>query len=185
MSWTWRGFWDFKASTFHVLPVNSKGINTPFINQDRFLNLHQNDIFATCFHFISDLISDSLEWISILTSFNHSARWPGQLAFPLDSKSLRDSVFYNQLHVSNIKCQRCATCTFFLFLIVVDLRCCVHFGCTEQWFRFYACVFRYTHIHFFSDSFLLQLLRNIGHSSLDYTVGPCWSSILHVAVGIG
>ena len=42
--------------------------------------------------------------------------------------------------------------------------------------------YTYTYIHSFSSSFPLRLLQNIKQSSLCYTVGPCWLSVVNIAV---
>ena len=40
----------------------------------------------------------------------------------------------------------------------------------------------HTYISFFQILFPYRLLQNIEHSSLCYTVGPCWLSILNIVV---
>ena len=42
----------------------------------------------------------------------------------------------------------------------------------------------HTHIFFFQILFPYRLLENIKNSSLCYTVGPCWLSILYLVVGL-
>ena len=66
---------------------------------------------------------------------------------------------------------------FILYWIIVDLQC-VSFKCTTKWFS-------YTYIHvsiLFQILSPLKLLQNIEYSSLCYTVGPCWLSVLYIVV---
>jgi len=66
---------------------------------------------------------------------------------------------------------------FVLYWIIVDLQC-VSFKCTTKWFS-------YTYIHvsiLFQILSPLKLLQNIEYSSLCYTVGPCWLSVLYIVV---
>ena len=42
----------------------------------------------------------------------------------------------------------------------------------------------HTYIYFFQILFPYRLLQNIEYSSLCYTVGPCWLSILYIVVHI-
>ena len=78
--------------------------------------------------------------------------------------------------------------SFKIFLInlfnwmIVDLQCHVHFRCTEQWFS-YTYIHTYIHVPF-QILFPYSLLQNIEYSSLCYTVGPCWLSILYIVVCI-
>ena len=65
---------------------------------------------------------------------------------------------------------------FFFFLIgsTVDLKCCVSFNCTAKWFSY-----KHIYIIFFQILFPYRLLKNT-----EYTVGPCWLSVLHIVVCI-
>ena len=58
------------------------------------------------------------------------------------------------------------------------------FRCTAKWFQVY--IYIYIYIYHISILFQLlfpyRLLQNIKYSSLCYTVGPCWLSVLHIAV---
>ena len=58
----------------------------------------------------------------------------------------------------------------------VDLQCCVSFKCTAKWFS-------YTYI-LFQIIFHYRLLQDTEYSSLYYTVGPCYLSILYIIVCI-
>ena len=68
---------------------------------------------------------------------------------------------------------------------IVDLQCYVTFRCTAQWFSFtyiYIYIYKiYIYIIYIYIQILFpyKLLQNIEHSSLCYTVGPCWLSILY------
>ena len=76
----------------------------------------------------------------------------------------------------------------------VDLQCCVNFCCTAKWlsytyisfFIFFSIIFfSVIHIHvsiLFQILFPFRLLQSIEQSSLFYTVGPCWLSILNIPV---
>ena len=68
---------------------------------------------------------------------------------------------------------------FFLVLIlhwsIVDYQCCVSF-------RYPAKGFSYTRVCSFSNSFFIRLLQSTEQSSLCCTVGPCWLSVLNIAV---
>ena len=66
-----------------------------------------------------------------------------------------------------------------LYWSIVDLQCCVSFRCTAKWI-----MYAYTYIYSFSDLFPYKLLQNIEYSSLCYTVGPCWLSLLHMKVKV-
>ena len=66
---------------------------------------------------------------------------------------------------------------FILHWSIIDLQCCVSFRCIAKWFS-------YTYIPSFSDSFPYRLLQNTESSSLCYTVGPYWLSILHIVMCI-
>ena len=66
-------------------------------------------------------------------------------------------------------------CIFFFNWNIVDLQCCIGFRCTAQWFSY-----TYIYIYFFQILFPYRLLQNIEYSSLCYTVGPCWLSILYI-----
>ena len=60
---------------------------------------------------------------------------------------------------------------------IVYLQCCVCFRCTTKWFSYtYICIF------FFQIFFPCRLLQNIEYTSLYYTVGPFWLSILDTVV---
>ena len=49
----------------------------------------------------------------------------------------------------------------------------------------YVCVYIYIYIYIpFQILFPYRLLQNIEHSSLCYTVGPCWLSIFYIVVCI-
>ena len=62
---------------------------------------------------------------------------------------------------------------------IADLQSCVSFCCTAKWISY-----MYTYIHSFLDSIPYRLLQNIEYSSLCYTVGPCFLSILYIVVCI-
>ena len=48
----------------------------------------------------------------------------------------------------------------------------------------HKCIYIYTYIFFFYILFHYRLLQGIQYSSLCYTVGPCWLSILHTSSAI-
>ena len=66
---------------------------------------------------------------------------------------------------------------FILYWSTVDLQCCDSFKCIPKWFSY-----TYTYIYLFQNIFPFRLLQNIKQSSLCYTVGPCWLSILNIVV---
>ena len=59
---------------------------------------------------------------------------------------------------------------------IADLQCCVSFWCRAKWFSYIYILFQIL--------FHYSLLQDIEYSSLYYTVGPCWLSILYVIVCI-
>ena len=69
---------------------------------------------------------------------------------------------------------------FIFYWTIVDLQCCVSFRCMAKWF---ICMYTYTFIRF-QILFPCKLSQNIEQSSLCYTVGPCWLSILCIVVCI-
>ena len=66
---------------------------------------------------------------------------------------------------------------FILHWSIIELQCCVSFRCIATWFS-------YTYIPSFQILFPYKLLQNIELSSLCYTVGPFWLSILHIIMYI-
>ena len=64
---------------------------------------------------------------------------------------------------------------FISYWSTVDYCCCISFRCILRWFSY-----KYTWIYYFSNSDPIRLLQNIEQSSLFYTVGPCWLSILNI-----
>ena len=67
---------------------------------------------------------------------------------------------------------------FFLNWSIVDLQCCASLCCIAEWLS-------YTHLYIlFYILFHYGLSREIGCSSLCYSVGPCCLSILNVIVCI-
>ena len=88
-----------------------------------------------------------------------------------------------------------------LFVFFFKNHCSVSFRCTEKWFSYtsiYICMCIYVYIYvcviyiyinkyiyiLFQILFPYRLLENIEYSSLRYTVGPCWLSILYIVVWI-
>ena len=63
----------------------------------------------------------------------------------------------------------------FFFWSIVDLSCCISFRYTAQWLNY---------IHFFQILFPYRLLQNVEYSSLFYTVGPCWLSVLYIVTSM-
>ena len=71
---------------------------------------------------------------------------------------------------------------------IVDLQCCVTFRGTAQWLRCIYLYFRFlyilicSYIYIFPILFSYRLLKNTEYSSLCYTGGLCWVSLLYVVV---
>ena len=65
----------------------------------------------------------------------------------------------------------------YFYRSIINLQCCVNFRCTAKWFSY-----TYIYIYFFQILFPYRLLQNIEYSSVCYTIGPCWLSILFIAV---
>ena len=59
---------------------------------------------------------------------------------------------------------------------IADLQCCVSFWCTAKWF---SCIYMYIYI-LFHILFHYGLSQDIEYSSLCYTVGHCFLSILYM-----
>ena len=70
----------------------------------------------------------------------------------------------------------------FSYWNIVDLLCCISFRCRAKWF---SCMYIIYIIYiFFFSLFSYRLLQSIEYSSLHYTVGLCWLSILYTVVCI-
>ena len=107
-----------------------------------------------------------------------------RLAFILtpfrDLKSLLTSLFYIHLlftYFLNFLWVSCLFLIFCLFLYwnIVSLKCVI-FRCTAKWLH---CTYISIYFQIF---FPYRLLKNIEYSSLCYTVGPHWLSILYIVV---
>ena len=106
------------------------------------------------------------KWTSLYESPEKYAQW--KKAHP---KQLQYDFLYIMFFLKLI---------FILYWSIADLQCCVSFRYTAKWFHY-----PYTCIHYFSDSFPIWLLQHsIKYSSLCYTVGPHWLSILYMVVCI-
>ena len=78
----------------------------------------------------------------------------------------------------------------FLNWSIVNLQCCISFGCTAEWFRYIyvcVCVYIYIYIYIYIHIYIYILLQILFHyrvlqdteySSLCFTVGPCCLPIL-------
>ena len=62
---------------------------------------------------------------------------------------------------------------------IVDLKCSASFWWIAKWFSY---TYTYVYIYPFQVLFHYGLLKYIEYSSLCYTEGPCWQSILYIVV---
>ena len=86
-------------------------------------------------------------------------------------------------HIVNTWLWRQTACGLIFYWSIVDLQC-ISFRCPAKWFSYIYIFIKLNIYLFFFRFFSHRLLQNTEFSSLCYTLGPYWFSILYMVVCI-